>query len=209
MSVRIVPSAALPRVIVISQDPPELRVSLARQGPSGPAAVSADEGQLLRLGSDHLPLATGAEITPEAISAEPLGAVSAHAGAFAHTLIATALQPGDAAAPDHDHAADYEPLGAAASTTRGTVTISAVSLALAAAPRQTVEVIAAGQTVTLPASPTAGDEVIIGVGDFTDTLVARNGQLIGGLAEDMTIDVATASTLLAFIGGAMGWRVQR
>jgi hypothetical protein len=68
-------------------------------------------------------------------------------------------------------------------------------------------VVGAGLTMTLPASPAAGNEVAIQVGDFTDTVIGRNSQNIMGLAEDMTIDVANRTVNLFFTDATRGWRV--
>ena len=73
--------------------------------------------------------------------------------------------------------------------------------------RERYSVTAASKTITLPASPSAGWEVAILVGDFTDTVVARNGQLVMGLAENMTIDKPNVTVTLLFVGGDQGWRV--
>jgi len=73
--------------------------------------------------------------------------------------------------------------------------------------REFCTVTAAGQTITLPASPTAGNEVVISVGDFTDTVIGRNSQNIMGLAEDMTIDSRDATVNLVFIDATRGWRI--
>lgn len=66
---------------------------------------------------------------------------------------------------------------------------------------------AATQTVTLPASPSAGDTVYIGVQNFTDTVVARNGENIMSTAEDMTIDSANTTLTFTYINSTIGWRV--
>ena len=73
--------------------------------------------------------------------------------------------------------------------------------------REFCTVTAAGQTITLPASPTAGNEVVISVGDFTSTVIGRNSQNIMGLAEDMTIDSRDATVNLVFIDATRGWRI--
>ena len=72
--------------------------------------------------------------------------------------------------------------------------------------REFCTVTAAGQTITLPASPSAGWEVVISVEDFIDTVVGRNGENIMGLAEDMTIDVRNSTANLVFIDATRGWR---
>jgi hypothetical protein len=73
--------------------------------------------------------------------------------------------------------------------------------------REFVSVVGAGLTMTLPASPAAGNEVAIQVGDFTDTVIGRNSQNIMGLAEDMTIDVANRTVNLFFTDATRGWRI--
>jgi hypothetical protein len=73
--------------------------------------------------------------------------------------------------------------------------------------REFVSVTTAGLTMTLPASPAAGNEVAIQVGDFTNTVIGRNGQNIMGLAENMTIDVANRTVNLFFTDATRGWRI--
>lgn len=86
------------------------------------------------------------------------------------------------------------------------VTVTATSKTLADRERCTVT--AAGQTITLPASPAAGAEVsITAAGSFTNTTVARNGQLIMGLAEDMMIDRSNVTVTLYYVDATRGWRI--
>lgn len=62
-------------------------------------------------------------------------------------------------------------------------------------------------TVTLPASPTVNDVVAVtalGAG-VTALVVARNGQPINALAEDLTIDKAWTTAQLIYTGAANGW----
>lgn len=67
-------------------------------------------------------------------------------------------------------------------------------------------VLTASLTLTLPASPTAGDWVrIVNRSDTATPIVGRNGQNIMGLAEDMTLDSTTASLRLVFADAARGW----
>ena len=73
--------------------------------------------------------------------------------------------------------------------------------------REFVSVVGAGLTMTLPASPAAGNEVAIQVGAFTDTIIDRNSQNIMGLAENMTIDVENRTVNLVFTDATRGWRV--
>jgi hypothetical protein len=73
--------------------------------------------------------------------------------------------------------------------------------------RDFCEVTGAGLTITLPATPTVGNEVQIGVGTFTDTTVARNGSNIMSLAEDLTIDTQYVNVAFLYVGGTVGWRI--
>ncbi len=60
-------------------------------------------------------------------------------------------------------------------------------------------------TITLPASPSAGWEVLITVGNFSNTIIGRNGQNIMSLAENMTIDSSYASVRLTYVDATRGW----
>lgn len=86
-----------------------------------------------------------------------------------------------------------------------TTTTTGTSKTLANRERCTVT--AAGQTITLPASPAAGWEVSISVGAFVNTTVARNSQNIMGLAENMAIDKANVTVTLFFVDATRGWRI--
>jgi hypothetical protein len=70
-----------------------------------------------------------------------------------------------------------------------------------------VHITASTQTITLPASPSAGERVAISVGDFTDTVVGRNSLNIMGLAEDFTIDVANMGLTFIYTDASNGWRL--
>lgn len=61
-------------------------------------------------------------------------------------------------------------------------------------------------TVTLPPSPTVFDYVwVTPTNSRVDNRIARNGQNIMGLAEDLDIDNANATVQLRFMGGTRGW----
>ena len=65
---------------------------------------------------------------------------------------------------------------------------------------------AAATTVTLPASPAAGDVVWVTVANgLTTNVVARNGQNINSIAENMTIDNAYAGVQLRYADATRGW----
>lgn len=64
----------------------------------------------------------------------------------------------------------------------------------------------AATTVTLPSSPTVGDTIYISVmNNLSTNIVARNGNKIMSLNEDMTIDVSNLSFGLTYIDANIGW----
>ena len=68
-----------------------------------------------------------------------------------------------------------------------------------------VYVSAAGRTITLPASPTIGQRVLITVGNFTDTVVGRNGSNIMSSASDFTMDAAYLSIQFIYTDATQWW----
>jgi hypothetical protein len=65
-------------------------------------------------------------------------------------------------------------------------------------------------TVTLPASPSAGD--IVSIADYTNTFqtnnvtVARNGSLIGGISADAILSTEGQSVTFIYVDGTEGWK---
>ena len=68
-----------------------------------------------------------------------------------------------------------------------------------------VYVSAATQTITLPASPAIGQRVLVTVGNFTDTVVGRNGSNIMSSATDFTMDAAYLSIQFIYTDTTQGW----
>jgi hypothetical protein len=72
---------------------------------------------------------------------------------------------------------------------------------------------ATGMVLTLPASPVLGDTIMItdiaGTAGSVATkpVIARNGELIQGKAENMTFDVSNASIKLVYSNTTYGWRI--
>jgi len=71
--------------------------------------------------------------------------------------------------------------------------------------------IAGGITITLPASPSAGDYVVVkdgtGAAATTNFTVARNGSNIASSATDLTFDKNFAEIVMTYINGTIGWSV--
>jgi len=72
-----------------------------------------------------------------------------------------------------------------------------------------ITTVTSGITLTLPESPSTGDEVQVldGTGAATSILVARNGNLINGLSEDADLDVAGFAVVFIYTGTTFGWRL--
>ena len=63
-----------------------------------------------------------------------------------------------------------------------------------------------GITLTLPASPTVGDEVRVSVVSAdTDNIIGRNSSNIMGAAEDLTLDKAYSVIYLRYVDATIGW----
>jgi len=66
-------------------------------------------------------------------------------------------------------------------------------------------------TITLPASPSIGDIIFIedakGTFAANNIIIARNGELVMGLAEDMTVNIDYISFALVYSGATNGWRI--
>jgi len=64
-------------------------------------------------------------------------------------------------------------------------------------------------TMTLPASPTLGDEVAFidyaGTFDTNNLTIGRNSQPIQGSATDLTVSIERASNTLVYVDGTQGW----
>lgn len=68
----------------------------------------------------------------------------------------------------------------------------------------------AARTLTLPASPTLGDTIVIydasGTAATNNITIARNGSNINGVADNAIIDVNQSSSLFVYTGATVGWR---
>lgn len=88
----------------------------------------------------------------------------------------------------------------------GSLSVSVIS-ANTNAVIDTLYVMTASLTLTLPASPSAGDKVLLSNRTGTTTsVVARNGNNIQGLAQDLTVDALEIGLTLVYTGDAtQGW----
>jgi len=66
----------------------------------------------------------------------------------------------------------------------------------------------AATTVTLPASPAEGDIIWVTVANaLTTNVIARGGNEINGVAEDLTLDNAYATVQLRWVDSTRDWRI--
>lgn len=69
----------------------------------------------------------------------------------------------------------------------------------------------ASRTLTLPASPTVGDEIHIfdqtGSAATNNIIVNSNGNKINGSVQNLEVDTAYAAVVLIYTGSNYGWRV--
>jgi len=69
----------------------------------------------------------------------------------------------------------------------------------------------AARTLTLPSSPTIGNEIHVfdatGSAATNNITISNNGSNIDGQSTTLTIDVAYAGVTLIYVGATYGWRV--
>jgi hypothetical protein len=88
-----------------------------------------------------------------------------------------------------------------------------VSVGITAEPNKTYwcDTSASAFTLTLPSVPAKGDIVRIfdasNTFDTNNLTVARNGQLIMGLTENVTVDTEGAAFDLVYYNASKGWRI--
>jgi hypothetical protein len=67
------------------------------------------------------------------------------------------------------------------------------------------------RTLTLPASPAVGNEIVIfdatGTAGTNNITLARNGNKINSLTENAIIDIDKAAATLVYTGSSIGWRL--
>ena len=89
----------------------------------------------------------------------------------------------------------------------GTYTPSAISTATTAV-KDYLYILTASLTLTLPASPSAGDSIkIANLSGVATCVIGRNGSNIMATAEDMTLDDNTANFELIYTNATQGWVV--
>lgn len=103
------------------------------------------------------------------------------------------------------------PTGATGATGPASITNQSISsnITLASGTRYFVDT-SAVRTLTLPASPSVGDEIQIfdasGTAATNNITISRNSNKINGVTEDAIIDVNQSASSFVYTGATVGWR---
>ena len=179
---------------------------------SGAAVVDAMAGVDSNLADDSV---TTAKIANDAVTAAKLASDAVVTASIADDAVTTAKIADDAVGADQLAASAVvtasisDDAVTAAKISSEPITVGITSVVTASSLTATVNthvyVSAATQTITLPASPTIGQRVLITVGNFADTVVSRNGSNIMSSASDFTMDAAYLSIQFIFTDATQGW----
>lgn len=173
--------------------------ALDRANSAGVSAGNADASKLAAQASaDQAAASTGAGIWVSGAN-YALGAV---AWSPVNRLVYRRIVAGSGATDPSGDAANWAMLGVIG------LTVVAVSATTAPAMSGGHYVLtnAAATTVTLAAAPSSGDTVAVTVSNgLTANKIACNGKTIMGIAEDMTIDRASATITLRYLNST--WRI--
>ena len=98
-------------------------------------------------------------------------------------------------------------------TLSSTSVLRTVSSAYTAVANDRIVCTTGGFTITLPASPLVNDTIQIidatGVFGSSNVTVARNGQEIQNLAEDLILNINNTAITLVYTGTTYGWLIVR
>ena len=140
---------------------------------------------------------TQAKIADDAVGADQLSSSSVGADQLSSSSVVTASLVDDAVTAAKIAS---EPISVG-------ITTVVTSASLTATVNTHVYVSAAGRTITLPASPTIGQRVLVTVGNFEDTVIGRNSSNIMSSGTDMTLDKAYLSIQFVYTNSTVGWAI--
>ena len=176
------------------------------------AKIANDAVTAAKLASDAV---VTASIVDDAVTAAKLASDAVVTASIADDAVTTAKIADDAVGADQLAASAVvtasisDDAVTAAKISSEPITVGITSVVTASSLTATVNthvyVSAATQTITLPASPTIGQRVLITVGNFADTVVSRNGSNIMSSASDFTMDAAYLSIQFIFTDATQGW----
>lgn len=168
---------------------------------ANPSGLLSEGGSL---GIDGVALVSGqaAQVTANTALASGNAALSVAVPALA--LGNAALSSGNAALLD----ASYAQASGNAALLDITYTFTSTATSTTVSDRERLTVLATGVLVTLPGSPSQGDQLSIGtISGVSDTVVSGNGSPIMERNEDLTIDVADVNVTMIYVDGSLGWRI--
>lgn len=161
---------------------------------ANPSGLISEGGSL---GIDGVALVSGqaAQVTANTALASGNAALS---------VAVPALASGNAALLD----ASYALASGNAALLDITYTFTSTSTSTTVSDRERLTVLATGVLVTLPGSPSQGDQLTIGtISGVSDTVVSGNGSPIMERNEDLTIDVPDVNVTMIYVDGSLGWRI--
>jgi len=141
-----------------------------------------------------------ADVT-DAANVAAAGALMSGTAALSDLVDVSSASPTDGQVLTYDTTNGWQPEDSQGSE----YTISEISTNTTAQ-KEFIYVLTASLTLTLPASPSVGDKLaVVNTSGTTTPVIARNGSLIMGAAEDFTIDVNNVAVELIYTGATKGW----
>jgi hypothetical protein len=159
--------------------------------------VMASEGITLTIGTPDNGTVTTAKIVDDAVTQAKIADDAVGADQLATSAVVTASIVDDAVTAAKIAS---EPVAVG-------ITTVVTSASMTATVNTHVFVDTATRTITLPASPTIGQRVLVTVGNFEDTVIGRNSSNIMSSGTDMTLDKAYLSIQFIYTNSTVGWAI--
>lgn len=187
--------------------------------PLGTATKQEGDNELRQLKAvlqNQFPNLGAAAVTPTAAQLNTVASKATKTGdtySGTHDFSSATLTAGTAAAGTANTSAAstaFVQAAVAGVNANGSLTLSIVTdtTATATAGQFCVLTNVAATTLTLPATPSAGNVVAVKVGNGLITnVVAGNSEKIESIAEDLTLNLPYASLTLTYINSTIGWSI--
>jgi hypothetical protein len=169
--------------------------------------VMASEGITLTIGTPDNGTVTTAKIVDDAVTQAKIAddAVGADQLATSAVVTASIVDANVTTAKIADDAVTAAKI--ASEPVAVGITTVVTSASMTATVNTHVFVDTATRTITLPASPTIGQRVLVTVGNFEDTVIGRNSSNIMSSGTDMTLDKAYLSIQFIYTNSTVGWAI--
>jgi hypothetical protein len=169
--------------------------------------VMASEGITLTIGTPDNGTVTTAKIVDDAVTQAKIADDAVGADQLASSAVVTASIV-DSNVTTAKIATDAVTAAKIASEPVAVgITTVVTSASMTATVNTHVFVDTATRTITLPASPTIGQRVLVTVGNFEDTVIGRNSSNIMSSGTDMTLDKAYLSIQFIYTNSTVGWAI--